>query len=240
MKCLIVEDEALAANRLVRLMLEAVPDIKCFIASNGEDGLRQAKDKVPDLVLLDIRMPGMNGLEVASKLRKLRIPPVIIFCTAYEVHALEAIQMQVDAYLLKPVNRDDLINAINLACKANRLQLPSIRKIESNPRYISSVTHRGVETMRVDIVRCFIAEEKYVLACGENRDLLIAESLKDLELRFKDKMLRVHRKALVAKDYLLGIRRSNQGWIVSLDGIETQPPVSRRHLTRVRQVLADR
>ena len=240
MKCLIVDDEALAANRLVRLMSEAVPDIKCFVANNGEDALREAKDKVPDLVLLDIRMPRMDGLEVASKLRKFRIPPAIIFCTAYDAHALEAIQMQVDSYLLKPVNRDDLANAVNLACKASRLQLPNLRKIESTQKYISSMTHRGVERMRIDIVRCFIAEEKYVLACGENRDLLIAESLKDLELRFKDKMLRVHRKALVAKEYLLGIRRSSEGWIASLDGIETQPPVSRRHLTRVRQVLAAR
>ena len=240
MKCLIVEDEVLAADRLTRLISDVVPKAECFVANNGEDGLRQAEDRVPDLVLLDIRMPGMDGLKVASKLQNLSIPPAIIFCTAYEVHALQAIQRQAAAYLLKPVNRDDLLNAINVACRANRMQLPSLRKLESSPKYISSVTHRGIETMEADIVRCFIAEEKYVLACGINRDLLITESLKNLELKFEDKMIRVHRKALVATDYLIGVRRTQHGWIAFLDGIETQPPVSRRHLTKVRRVLASR
>ncbi len=240
MKCLIVDDESLAAERLVRLMSEVVPNVECFVAKNGEEGLLKAEDKAPDLVLLDIRMPGIDGLEVASNLQKLRIPPAIIFCTAYENHALEAIQRKADAYLLKPVKRQDLANAMNIVCRANRMQLPILRKIESKPEYISSITHRGVETMRVELVRCFIAEEKYVLACGESRDLLIAESLKYLELKFKERMLRVHRKALVATEHLEGIHRASNGWVVSLEGINARPPISRRHLARVRRILASR
>ena len=240
MNCLIIEDEILAAERLIRLLSEVAPGIECAVAMNGEDALLQAKIKLPELVFLDVRMPGIDGIQVAARLRNFRIPPAIIFCTAYETHALAAIQQQACAYLLKPVSRGDLSNAIELGCKANRIQFNALRKMGSGHQYIRSVTHRGVQTMAIDLVRCFVADEKYVLVCGGNRDFLISESLKKLEIKFKDKLFRVHRKALVATNYLLGLQRSNHGWTVSLEGTHIQPPVSRRHLTRVRRFLDNR
>ena len=236
MKCLIVEDEALAAYRLARMIEELQPQIECFIARNGEEGLQKFEMLNPEMVFLDIRMPGLDGLEVASRLQAKNIPPAIIFCTAYETHALEAIHRQASAYLLKPVNKAHLSEALKKCFRTNRIHIASFKKKES-PEYICSKTHRGIERIELETVRCFIAEEKYVLACGENQELLISDSLRDLESKFSDRLLRIHRKALIATKFLEGLYRSRQGWNVFLKGTDNQPPVSRRHLKQVRHAL---
>ncbi len=184
-------------------------------------------------------MPGLDGLEVASRLQAQKVPPAIIFCTAFETHALEAIHRQASAYLLKPVSKACLSDALENCYRTNRLHRVSLKNIESQ-EYICSRTHRGIERIELETVRCFIAEEKYVLACGQNRELLISASLKDLESKFSDRLLRTHRKALIAIDFLQGMYRSKKGWKVFLEGTDNEPPVSRRHLKQVRHALARR
>ena len=105
MKILVVDDEALARERLLRLLTKLQPEAQCWQAGNGEQALSLVREHGPDLLLLDIRMPGMSGIELATRLESHVQPPAVIFCTAYDEYALEALQHQAAAYLLKPVRR---------------------------------------------------------------------------------------------------------------------------------------
>ena len=243
MKILLVDDEPLARERLSRLVGRLQPDAECLEASSGEEALELVQSRGPDLLLLDIRMPGMDGIEVATHLDTLESPPAVIFCTAYDEYALQALQHQAVAYLLKPVREVELARALAGAGRINRLQLASLREgaSASSRSYISSRSHKGLETMPVDEVRCFLAEQKYVVARGAARELLLQESLKELEVEFADSFLRVHRNALVSRHHLLGLQRDEQGgWRAELAGLKEGPVVSRRHLAEVRQFLQSR
>ena len=248
MKLLVVDDEALARERLVRLVTRLHPQAQCLTAEDGEQALAFVETQAPDLVLLDIRMPGMDGIELAARLDALAQPPAIIFCTAYDEYALDALQHQAVAYLLKPVREVELARALANASRVNRLQLASLRQQESDGegaagerRQVSSQTHRGLETMALDEIRCFIAEQKYVTACSPSGELLIPDTLKDLEDEFGARFLRIHRNALVALEHIVRLRRDESGnWRVVLDGIELSPSVSRRHLAQVKLSLVER
>lgn len=246
MKVLVVDDEALARERLMRLLRKLQPEVQCLEADGGENALKQVGKHAPDLVLLDIRMPGMDGLAVAAELDQLDSPPALIFCTAYDEYALEALQHQAVAYLLKPVRRDDLARAMDNAGRVNRVQLANLQEEVSPPpeeaavrTRVSSQTHRGLETMPVADIRCFLAEQKYVTAYGPDGQLLIPDTLKELEHEFGSRLLRVHRNALVAVEYVVGLRREGTGWSVELEGESRRPAVSRRHLAEVRQRLRE-
>ena len=126
MKIMVVDDEALARERLLRLLPRVQPEVECLQASGGEEALALVESEVPDLLLLDIRMPGVDGIEVASRLGELEQPPAIVFCTAYEEYALQALQHNAVAYLLKPVREKDLVDALANAGRVNRLQLASM------------------------------------------------------------------------------------------------------------------
>ncbi|MEP1593235.1 MAG: response regulator, partial [Halieaceae bacterium] len=127
MKVLIVDDEPLARDRLGRLLAAVQPDAECFFAGNGEEALEQVAFTEPDLLLLDIRMPGMDGIEVATRLEALANPPAVIFCTAYDEYALEALQHHAVAYLLKPVREAELARALSGATRVNRVQLAALQ-----------------------------------------------------------------------------------------------------------------
>ncbi len=240
MKILVVDDEALARERLERLVARLLPEARCMEASNGLQALRMVEQQSPDLLLLDIRMPGMDGIEVATHLDSLENPPAVIFCTAYDEYALQALQHQAVAYLLKPVREAELARALAGAGRVNRLQLASLRGGEGGiaRSHVSSHSHRGLETMPVAEVRSFIAEQKYVVARGPERELLLPDTLKELESEFGDDFLRIHRNALVARRYLLGLERDDAGgWRAVLAGVDERPAVSRRHLAQVKQRL---
>lgn len=248
MKLLVVDDELLARERLLRLLARLQPDAVCLEAEGGEQALAMVRAEAPDLLLLDIRMPGMDGIEVAARLSELEQPPAVVFCTAYDEYALEALQHQTVAYLLKPVREAELARALGNAGRVNRMQLANLRGSnfdqpgpDQERRQVSSQTHRGVETMAIDEIRCFIAEQKYVTACSPTAELLIPDTLKDLESEFGQRFLRVHRNALVALQYIVRLQRDDSGtWSVVLDGIEARPAVSRRHLSEVKQRLVQR
>ena len=246
MKILVVDDEALARERLLRLLEKSHPDAQCWQAGNGEQALALAREHSPDLLLLDVRMPGMSGIELATRLESEEQPPAIIFCTAYDEYALEALQHQAAAYLLKPVRELDLTQALATAGRINRVQLAALAELGGadaaevpvERSQLASQTHRGVETVSVADVRCLLAEQKYVTAYSPSGELLIPDALKELEREFGQRFLRVHRNALVAVAHVVRLQRDEQGpWYVVLEGVSQRPMVSRRHLTEVKQRL---
>ena len=244
LRILVVDDEALARERLLRLLSKLQPAVEGLEAASGDEALATVKAQSPDLVLLDIRMPGKDGLEVAAQLDTLDSPPAVIFCTAYDEYALEALRHQAVAYLLKPVRARELERALDNAGRVNRVQLASLRSeaaaaVAGNTRtQVSSDTHRGLETMPVDEIRCFLAEQKYVTACGPEGQLLIPDTLKSLQQEFNAGFVRVHRNALVALAHIVRLHRDEiSGWYVELDGVEERPVVSRRHLSEVKRRL---
>ncbi|MBM69589.1 MAG: DNA-binding response regulator [Haliea sp.] len=239
MKILLVDDEPLARDRLRRLLQRLRPEAEVIEAGSGEDALALLAREDPSLVLLDVRMPGMDGIEVAAALDRLPAPPAVIFCTAYDEYALDALRHQAVAYLLKPVRETELARALATAGRVNRVQLAALSDGEPAGRtQVSSQGHRGLETLPIAEVRCFIAGQKYVTAVAPERELLIQDALKDLEQEFATDFLRVHRNALVARRYIRRLRRDAGGsWSVELDGVALRPQVSRRHLADVKARL---
>jgi two-component system response regulator AlgR len=150
------------------------------------------------------------------------------------------------AYLLKPVRETELARALQGAGRVNRVQLASLRNVEQAQgngvrTTVSSHTHRGFESLPLDEVRCFIAEQKYVTAIAPGGELLIPDTLKDLEREFGARFLRVHRNALVALQHVERLEKVGEGsWRVILDGLDQSPAISRRHLSEVKQRLAQR
>ena len=241
MKILVVDDELLARERMLRLLRKQVPQATLSEAANGAEALEIVGTETPDLLLLDIRMPGLDGIEVARRVQQLEQPPAIVFCTAYDRYALEALQQHAVAYLLKPVREEQLADAIASAGRINRLQLSALASAEGRRTHISAASHRGVDMVPLEDVRCLIAGDKYVTVHYPGGELLIPDSLKELEQEFGERLLRVHRNALVAFDHVLGLRRDpNQGWHVELAGSTMTPQVSRRHLASVKERLRSR
>jgi two-component system response regulator AlgR len=253
MKILVVDDEPLARERLLRLLHKLRPGARCWEAGSGEQAVALVEEHDPDLLLLDIRMPGMTGIELAARLDRLAQPPAVVFCTAYDEYALAALQHQAMAYLLKPVREQELDSALAAAGRVNRLQLAALDAggvaeaaagydgATAPRRHLVSHTHKGMETMPVADIRCLLAEQKYVLARSPGGSILIPDTLKELEREFGDRFLRVHRNALVARAHIVRLQRGVDGsWEVLLDGVKERPVVSRRHLAETkRRLLSD-
>lgn len=246
MKVLVVDDEALARERLRRLLARVNPDADCLEAASGEAALAEVAANDPDLVLLDIRMPGMDGIDVAAELDELPNPPAVIFCTAYDEYALDALRHQAVAYLLKPVREGDLQRALGNAARVNRVQLNTLRARQGDPdgrarTTICSQTHRGVESLPLADIRCFIAEDKYVTAYSPQGSLIIPDTLRELEDEFGAVFLRVHRNALVALAHVTALEHAADGaWYLTIGGVSQRPQVSRRHLKLVKSRLLAR
>jgi len=242
MKILIVDDEPLARSRLQNL-LEALPDLAVIgEASNGQQALELVQQHQPDVVLLDIRMPGMDGMEAAAHLNKLVNPPAIIFTTAYDQYALQAFKSHAVDYLLKPIKAPQLQHALQAATQLTRAQLQSLALLQeehaATPQHISARVQSGVRLIPVNEVLYFLAEDKYVTVCYRDGEVLIEESLKSLERKFADQFIRVHRNALVARRYIKELRKDTEGrvWLCLQHG-EKDLEVSRRHLPQIRQLI---
>ncbi len=238
MKVLIVDDEQLARDRLGRMLKDMEGIDLSGEAVNGMDALRRCESDAPDLVLLDIRMPGMDGLEAARHMMQLDEPPAVVFCTAYEEHAIEAFKVQAVGYLLKPVRKNDLATVLSNAKRTNKAQLAALAESEGTRRtHISARTHRGIELVPIEDVRCLQADQKYVTVKHTGGELLIDEPLRDLELEFGDLFVRVHRNALVAVRYIEGLDRDAEGGY-RIRIADTEPiEISRRHVAAVRRFV---
>lgn len=251
MKVLIVDDEPLAGLRLARL-LEQHEDCEVIAeAANGEQAIAACNQHNPDVVLMDIRMPVMDGLQAARHLAKASEPPAVIFCTAYDDYALEAFEANAVDYLLKPVNREKLSQALHKAQKLNRIQLSSLiaqadkgqngAALASVRSHISAKSSRGIELIALANVRYFLAEQKYVTVyhvLDETlREVLIDDSLKELEQELGERFVRIHRNALVAVAHIQGLEKTALGPRLKLAGVAEGPLVSRRHLPGIRHLL---
>jgi two-component system response regulator AlgR len=241
MKVLIVDDEAPARARL-RAMLEEIGGYEvCGEAANGRETLEQCEQYQPDVLLLDIRMPGIDGLEAAQHLLSLQQPPAIIFTTAYNDYALQAFETHAVDYLLKPVRLERLRDALLHARRLTRVQMVSVREgdgqSETRQRICANV--RGsLQLIPVAEIRYFLADQKYVVVGTGESQPLIEETLKSLEQEFADQFVRIHRNALVAKRYITGLGKDDGGHAqVSLAGVEQTLEVSRRHIADVRKLV---
>jgi two-component system response regulator AlgR len=234
LRVLVVDDEPLARERLSHLV-EELPAVELAgVAASGEEALLLAGRLRPEVVLLDIRMPGMDGLEAAHHLARLPEPPAVIFTTAFEQHALAAFDAQAAGYLLKPVRADKLKEALERARRPTRAQLARIAEGAAGPRTRIAVRARdGLRLIPVDDILYFIAEQKYTTLRHLAGEELIEESLKSLEEEFAERFVRVHRNSLVAVAHIEGIDRDDEGHqAVRLRGGATLP-VSRRLATEV-------
>ncbi len=242
MKVLVVDDEAPARSRLRALLEESPPWQVVGEAADGVDALRQANDLDPDVVLLDIRMPGMDGLEAARHLAGLEHPPAVIFTTAFDRHALEAFEAAAVDYLLKPIRKARLQQALERARRPNRAQLNGLSGGTHTARtHICASNRGGLQLVPIEDVIYFLADQKYVSVRHAGGELLIEESLKSLEEEFGERFVRVHRNALVAAERLAGIDKTPQGGQVArLRGTEETVEISRRHAPELRRRLRQR
>jgi two-component system response regulator AlgR len=213
-------------------------------SSNGVDALAKVDELHPDVLLLDVRMPEMDGIQCAEVLTELDHPPAIIFVTASDQHAIEAFKNQAVGYLLKPVNRDDLSAALTRASRLNAAQLNHLRaanEVEPKPlarQHITARTHRGMELIPLDSIYYFLADQKYVTVRHTGGEVLIDETLKELEAEFGDRFIRVHRNALLAIPFLEGIEMVATGqYQVRFRGIDERLAVSRRHLPQLKDKM---
>lgn len=243
MDILICDDESLAVQRLSKLV-EQLGHTVVATASHGQEVIELAQVYYPDVILLDIQMPEMDGLTCAKYLRDLGLMPAIVFCTAYDEYALNAFKSQADGYLLKPVLKQDLQLVLDQLTKLTQAQLSNIKQKENmeeinNQRtQIVAKTFRGVELIPVENIYYFLADQKYVTVRHKNGSVLIDETLKDLEQEFGEKFIRIHRNALVSVSYLGGLELVSSGqYQVRCNGVEERLSVSRRHLPLLRERL---
>jgi two-component system response regulator AlgR len=212
-------------------------------AACGDEAVKRTLEFEPDIVLLDIRMPGTDGMAAAHKIAELSSPPAVIFCTAFGEHAIEAIEANAAGYLLKPVRREALVDALGKVGRVNKVQVHAIsgegEAMKQRVRtHISARTRRGIELIPLSEIRFFQADHKYVTVRHESGEVLIDDSLRDLEDEFGDRVVRIHRNALVMTDHLEGLDRDSQGhYRVRMRGVEDKLDVSRRHVSGLRRLV---
>jgi two-component system response regulator AlgR len=240
LKLVIVDDEAPARQRLRDLLSDCageVPHVIAGEAASGRAALELLGREAADVVLLDIRMPEMDGIEVAQHLQLLEQPPAVVFATAYDAYAIRAFEVHAVDYLLKPIRLARLKEAL---ARARRPRPEALREIARAPRTHLSAQERGkIHLIPVADVVYLKAELKYVSVRTRAREHLIEESLTRLELEFGECFVRVHRNCLVARAAVRGFERVEAGseshWEVLLDGVDGRIAVSRRQQHIVRE-----
>jgi two-component system response regulator AlgR len=244
LRVMIVDDEAPARSRMRDLLADCTQDIPLVVtgeAASGRAALGLLEAHSADVVLLDIRMPEMDGIEVAQHLQTLEQPPAVIFTTAYDAYAIRAFEVNAVDYLLKPIRTARLIEALSRARAAQPPGAEALRKLQRAPRAFLSAQERGkVHLIPVGEVVYLKAELKYVTVRTPAREYLIEESLTRLEQEYAERFVRVHRNCLVARAAVRGFERSaGEGaetqWMVLLTGVDEKLAVSRRQQYIVRE-----
>ena len=235
LRVLIVDDEPPARERLGRMLAELGDVTVVGEAGNGAEALEACGRLLPDIVLLDIRMPGMDGIEAARHLNALEEPPAVIFVTAHDEHALAAFEAQALGYLLKPVRQEKLARAIQRAARVAAPQLQRVAEQAQLGRRRQQVAARLGDQLRliaVEDIYYFSAGQKYVTVRHRGGSDLIDESLRALAVEFAPDFVRIHRNSLVAARHVAAIERSAEGqYLVRMKDCEEALPVSRRHAT---------
>lgn len=235
MKVLLVDDEPLARQRLRRLLSDCPGWEVCAEAGDGQSAWEALESHQPDVLLLDIRMPGMDGVELSRRLLNLPTPPAVIFCTAHAEHALQAFQTVATAYLLKPVNKHKLRAALDKVQLTTRAQ--PIRAPAPGPQL---ELRRGMQQWRVPLQRVYLlqAEDKLTMVYHSEGSDHLSASLNQLEQQYPQ-LLRVHRQTLVNPDHVQALLPCGRGRYQIQLAVDLPPvAVSRRLLAQVRRRLA--
>lgn len=226
---LVVDDEQPARARL-RALLGELDDIEVTgEAPDGESALRLCLADRPDIVFLDVRMPGMDGLELARHLALLPDAPTVVFTTAYDEHAMAAFDAQAIGYLLKPVRKEKLAASVALAQRLTRTQLTAVEGLPAARGQLAIRVRDGLKLVRIEDVLCFTADQKYTTVTHLGGVDLIEDSLRTLEAEFAQRFTRIHRNSLVNTRRIEAIERNDDGqYHVRLAGMTELLPVSRR------------
>ncbi|PNS08433.1 LytR/AlgR family response regulator transcription factor [Solilutibacter silvestris] len=236
LRVLVVDDEPLARERLHSLLQQAPGVLVSGAAGNGDEAMEMARRSPPDLVLLDIAMPGRDGLEIARQLAELRPRPGIVFVTAHAEHAAAAFDVEALDYLVKPVRRERLDVALQRARQF--LATRGSFAADGSRAHLLVRQRGGVRRIAIDEVIYLQADDKYVMVHHARGGDLIEESLKSLEETFPGRFLRIHRNCLVARRALEGLRRDGDGqYHALLHGVAEPLEISRRCLPEVRQAI---
>ena len=248
LRILLVDDEELARLRLRSLVEECSSTAAVVVgeAANATQAMVWLAAHVCDLLLLDVRMPGRDGLQLAAELQQLPRPPAVVFVTAHAEHALDAFDLHAVDYLTKPVRRERLQAALQRA--AQRLALRTAERppaADASPVIV--VTELGrVVRVPVQEVLYLKAELKYVTLRTAERTFVLDEALSDLEQRLGERFLRIHRNALVARRAMRALERRSladddggEGWAVRVSPVDEWLAVSRRQVAAVREAMTE-
>jgi two-component system response regulator AlgR len=249
-KVLIADDEPIARERLRALIAEHADMELVAEAGDGHETLRACDEHLPDVVLLDISMPGMDGLEAARQLAELDPRPAVVFCTAYDEHALSAYEAAAVDYLVKPIRRERLAAALDrartfIAGRSQRLDGEATgainggaHAVEKRRTHLCARLRGSLRLIPIEDIRYLHAEEKYVVVHHARGEDLIEESLKSLETEFAEQFVRIHRNCLVAREELTELRRSSDGRIEAVLKHGDKPlEVSRRCVPQLREFI---
>lgn len=244
LRVLIVDDEAPARRRLRDVLADCAEQLAVDVvgeAGSGVEAMEQVQRQPVDAVLLDIRMPDMDGLECAAHLNRLTAPPAIIFSTAYDAYACQAFDLNAVDYLLKPVRADRLVRALSRAHRLSATALDHLREAHPKARSHLSLNEKGrIVLIPVADILYLKAELKYVTVRTPAREFLIEESLTRLESEFDEAFLRIHRNCLVATARIREVGKmpgDDDGHFLRLDGLDERLPVSRRQYSVLREKI---
>ncbi len=224
MKYLIVDDEPLAIKRLVK-MLENIGITNILTANNGQEAIKIIEIHHPHVVFLDIEMPLLTGIQAAPKINEISPETKIIFCTAYDNFAINAFDLSVSDYLLKPVSKERLSQAIDKV--SDQSKTPNFTFKHGN----------DLITLPIDEVYCFNSEDKYTTMYCQLGEIIIDDSLISLETKFHNQLLRINRNALINTSELYGIHRVKSQAFAKLKSTDYQPQISRRNLAKIKELL---
>jgi len=246
-KVLIVDDEKPARDRLRQILQDEQDYDVVGEAGNGQEALALAARCKPDIVLLDIRMPGLDGVETAHHLNELEHTPAVVFATAYDEYAVDAFEARAVGYVLKPVRRSRLIAALS---QASRLAGSALRAVATeanmNPQrqHVCATVKGELKLIPIGEISLFVADQKYVRAEHEKGRDLLDESLKSLATEFGDHFVRIHRGALVAVQRIERVEKTGDGKsrVILRGGSHVDDKeliISRRHVAEVRRRLKE-
>jgi two-component system response regulator AlgR len=248
LRVMIVDDEAPARTRLKDLLIDCAAELPLETvgeAGNARTALELFAQAGADVMLLDIRMPEMDGIELAQHLQKLPEPPAVIFTTAYDAYAIRAFEVHAVDYLLKPIRGSRLKEALIRAQSARMPSAEALRDMSKHaPSFLSAHERGKIHLIPIDDVVYLKAELKYVTVRTGEREYLIEDALARLEQEYPDKFIRVHRNCLIARSAVRGFERGtgdNEGqWLAVLDGCDEKIAVSRRQQHIVREIARNR
>jgi two-component system response regulator AlgR len=243
MRVLIADDEPLARERLTALLQEIGGTELVATVGDGREAVALCEERQVDCALLDVSMPVMDGLEAARHLSQLPAPPAVVFCTAYDDHALAAFEASAVDYVVKPIRRERLATALERARRFTGERFEQVAtRLADRPRrtHVCARIRGNLRLVPVDDILYFLAEDKYVVVHWAGGEVLIEESLRSLEEEFGERFVRIHRNCLLAVDRIAGLQRLPDGRVLAdVRGAEAPLEVSRRNLPALRKLVRE-